>query len=146
MTCCLRSWRRDCRAHHLQARRHEAGRKGLDGFYATHTAQHPYLDEASQPIRFWATKYKTRFNKDPTVFSVHGYNVVDVFIRAAQKAGPKLTVESFMKAMDGMSIPPDIFGSPQQTFRATKRLGSDMAQPSQLQEGRWKVISDDMKP
>ena len=105
-------------------------------------AQHPYPDEASQPIRFWATKYKTRFNEDPTVFSVHGYNVVGVFIRAAQKAGPKLTVESFMKAMDGMSIPPDIFGSPEQTFSATKRLGSDMSR----QEGRWKVISDDVKP
>ena len=45
----------------------------MDGLYATHTAQHPYLDEASQPIRFWATKYKTKFNEDPTVFSVYGY-------------------------------------------------------------------------
>jgi branched-chain amino acid transport system substrate-binding protein len=118
----------------------------MDGFYATHTAQHPYLDEASQPIRFWATKYKTKFNEDPTVFSVYGYNVVDAFIRAAQKAGPNLTVESFSKAMEGMTIPPDIFGSPEQNFTATKRLGSDMSRLSQLQDGRWKVVSDYVKP
>ena len=41
---------------------HKLGGKAMDGLYATHTAQHPYLDEASQPIRFWATKYKTKFN------------------------------------------------------------------------------------
>jgi branched-chain amino acid transport system substrate-binding protein len=125
---------------------HKLGGKATDGLYATHTAQHPYLDEASQPIRFWATKYKTKFNEDPTVFSVYGYNIVDAFIRAAQKAGPNLTVEGFIKAMDTMSIPPDIFGSPELSFSATKRLGSDMSRLSQLQDGRWKVVSDYVKP
>ena len=125
---------------------HKLGGKAMDGLYATHTAQHPYLDEASQPIRFWATKYKTKFNEDPTVFSVYGYNIIDAFIRAAQKAGPNLTVESFIKAMDNLSIPPDIFGSPELSFTATKRLGSDMSRLSQLQDGRWKVVSDYVKP
>ena len=58
---------------------HKLGGKPMDGLYATMTAQHPYLDEASQPIRFWAKKYKTKFNEDPTVFSVYGYNIVDAF-------------------------------------------------------------------
>lgn len=125
---------------------HKLGGKPMDGLYATHTAQHPYLDEASQPIRFWATKYKTKFNEDPTVFSVYGYNIVEAFIRAAQKAGPNLTVESFIKSMDTMVIPPDIFGSPESTFTATKRLGSDVSRLSQIQDGRWKVVSDYVKP
>src|SRR6218665_361665 len=64
---------------------HKLGGKPMDGLYAAMTVQHPYLDEASQPLRFWANKYKTRFNEDPSVFSVYGYSVVDVFIRAAQK-------------------------------------------------------------
>src|SRR5690349_15939268 len=61
---------------------HKLGGKAMDGLYATMTVQNPYLDEASQPIRFWANKYKTAFNEDPTVFSVYGYTVVDSFIRA----------------------------------------------------------------
>ncbi|HEY1103600.1 MAG TPA: ABC transporter substrate-binding protein, partial [Burkholderiaceae bacterium] len=65
---------------------HKLGGKAMDGLYATMTVQHPYLDEASQPIRFWANKYKTKFNEDPTVFSVYGYNAIDSFARAAQKA------------------------------------------------------------
>ncbi|MGH6609897.1 MAG: ABC transporter substrate-binding protein, partial [Burkholderiaceae bacterium] len=75
---------------------HKLGGKAMDGLYATMTVQHPYLDEASQPIRFWANKYKTKFNEDPTVFSVYGYNVVEGFIAAARKAGPNLSTDSFI--------------------------------------------------
>ncbi len=124
---------------------HKLGGPAMNGLYATMTVQNPYLDEASQPIRFWANKYKTKFNDDPTVFSVYGYNVVDAFIRAAQKAGPTLTTDTFVKAMDSMTIPADIFGTPEMTFSATKRLGSNLSRLSQIQDGRWKVVSDYMK-
>jgi len=120
---------------------HKLGGKAMDGLYATHTVQHPYLDEASQPIRFWANKYKTKFNEDPTVFSVYGYDAVDAFIRAAEKAGTNLNVDSFMKAMDSMTIPSDMFGGPELTFSATKRLGSTASRMSQIQDGRWKVVT-----
>jgi branched-chain amino acid transport system substrate-binding protein len=120
---------------------HKLGGKAMDGLYATHTVQHPYLDEASQPIRFWANKYKTKFNDDPTVFSVYGYGAVDAFIRAVEKAGPNLTVDSFIKAMDTMVIPPDIFGSAELSFGPNKRLGSSASRMSQIQDGRWKVVT-----
>ena len=125
---------------------HKLGGKAMDGLYATMTVQHPYLDEASQPIRFWANKYKTKFNEDPTVFSVYGYNAIDAFIKAAQKAGPNLTTDSFIKAMDSMTIPPDMFGSAEATFTAQKRLGNDVSRLSQLQDAKWKVVSDYIKP
>ena len=118
----------------------------MDGLYATMTVQNPYTDDTSQPIRFWANKYKTKFNDDPTVFSVYGYSIVDNFIRAAQKAGANLTTDSFIKAMDTMVVPPDIFGSAEATYTATKRLGSDVSRMSQIQDGRWKVISEYVKP
>jgi branched-chain amino acid transport system substrate-binding protein len=123
---------------------HKLGGKAMDGLYATMTVQHPYLDDTSREISFWANKYKTKFNEDPTVFSVYGYNAVDAFIRAATKAGPNLTTDSFIKAMDSMTIPPDIFGSAEMTFSPTKRLGSNATRLSQLQDGRWKVVSDYM--
>ena len=124
---------------------HKLGGAPMNGLYATMTVQHPYLDEAAQPIRFWANKYKTKFNEDPTVFSVYGYSAVDAFIRAATKAGNNLTTDSFIKAMDSMTIPPDIFGSAEMTFGPQKRLGSNATRLSQIQDGRWKVVSDYMK-
>jgi branched-chain amino acid transport system substrate-binding protein len=125
---------------------HKLGGKPMDGLYATMTVQNPYLDEASQQISFWAKKYKTKFNEDPTVFSVYGYNVVDAFARAAAKAGPNLSTDSFIKAMDTMLFDPDIFGSAPATYSATKRLGSDQSRLSQIQDGRWKVVADYIKP
>jgi branched-chain amino acid transport system substrate-binding protein len=125
---------------------HKLGGKAMDGLYATHTVQHPYLDEASQPIRFWANKYKTKFSEDPTVFSVYGYNAVDTFIKAVQSAGPNLTVDSLIAAMDKLNMPGDMFGGPELSFTATKRLGSQASRMSQLQDSRWKVVSKYVTP
>ncbi len=121
---------------------HKLGGKAMDGLYATMTVQNPYTDETSQPIRFWANKYKTKFNEDPTVFSVYGYSIITSFVSAASKAGKNLNTETFIKAMDTMTIPPDIFGSTEQTFTATKRLGSDGSRLSQIQDGKWKTVSE----
>ena len=125
---------------------HKLGGKPMDGLYATMTSQHPYLDEASQPLRFWANKYKTKFSEDPTVFSVYGYSIIDVFAKAAQKAGTNLSTDSFIKAMDTMLIDPDMFGAPKVSFTATKRLGNDLSRLSQITDGRWKVVSEYIKP
>lgn len=124
---------------------HKLGGKAMDGMYATMTVPHPYLDEASKPIAFWANKYKTKFGDDPTVFSVYGYIIVDAFIRGAQKAGPNLTTDSFIKAMDTLNLPPDIFGGPEGKFTPTQHLSSNRSRLSQIQDGRWKIISDYFK-
>ena len=125
---------------------HKLGGKAMDGLYATMGTQHPYLDEASQQVRFWATKYKTKFNEDPTVFSVYGYNAIDAFIRAARKAGATLTTDSFIKAMESLTFPPDMFGSAELSFGPNKRAGSNMTRMSQLQDERWKPVTGYVKP
>jgi branched-chain amino acid transport system substrate-binding protein len=125
---------------------HKLGGPAMNGLYATMGTQHPYLDEASQPIRFWANKYKTKFNEDPTVFSAYGYTIIDAFSRAASKAGSTLTTDSFIKAMDTMTIPPDMFGGAEATYGPKKRLGSNASRLSQIVDGKWKVVSDYVKP
>lgn len=119
---------------------HKLGGKAMDGLYAMMTVQNPYTDETSQPIRFWANKYKTKFNEDPAVFSVYGYLIINTFANAANKAGKNLTTDSFIKVMDTLTIPTDIFGSAPATFSPTKRLGSDASRLSQIQDGKWKVV------
>ncbi|MFC5610105.1 ABC transporter substrate-binding protein [Variovorax soli] len=125
---------------------HKLGGKAMDGIYATMTVQNPYTDEQSQPIRFWANKYKTKFNEDPTVFSVYGYSIIQSFAKAAEKTGANLSTDSFIKVMDSMTFEPDMFGSAKATYTATKRLGSDLSRLSQIQDGKWKVVSDYVAP
>jgi len=125
---------------------HKLGGKAVEGLYTTMTVQNPYLDETTQALRFWANKYKTRFNEDPAVFSAYGYIVIDAFIAVAQKAGPNLSTDSFIKAMDTMKFPSDIFGSAPSSYSPTKRLGSNASRLSQIQDGKWKVISEYSQP
>jgi branched-chain amino acid transport system substrate-binding protein len=121
---------------------HKLGGPAMNGIYATMTVQNPYTDEQSPAIRFWANKYKTKFNEDPTVFSVYGYSIINTFATAATKAGKNLSTDSFIKVMDTMTIPTDIFGSAPSSFTATKRLGSSASRISQITDGKWKVVSE----
>jgi branched-chain amino acid transport system substrate-binding protein len=120
---------------------HKLGGKAMDGMYATMTVPHPYLDEASKPIATWANKYKAKYGDDPTVFSVYGFLIADTFILGAQKVGPNLTTDTFIKAMDTTTLPPDIFGSPEGKFTPTQHLSSNRSRLSQIQDGKWKIIS-----
>ena len=121
---------------------HKLGRQAMDGLYGVMTVQNPYLDDASPQIRFWATKYQTKFNEEPTVFSIYGYQAIDQVIAAALKAGPNLTTDSFVKALETITFPTDIFGSPEGGFGPNKRQGANVSRLSQIQGGKWKVVSD----
>ena len=125
---------------------HKLGGPAMNGLYSSMTVQHPYLDETSQPIRFWANKYKTKFNDDPGTLSVYGYQIIDMFVQAAQKAGPNLTTDSLIKTLDSTKFSADIFGAPEVAFTAKTRIGSHASRISQIQDGRWKVLSDYAKP
>jgi branched-chain amino acid transport system substrate-binding protein len=118
------------------------GGPAMDGLYVSMMLAFPYLDDAAPNVRFWANKYKTRFGEDPTALSAYGYTVIDTFVRAAHKAGPRLDTDAFVKAMESLTIPPDLFGGPELSFGPKKRLGSDAARLSQLVDGRWRVVSD----
>jgi branched-chain amino acid transport system substrate-binding protein len=44
--------------------------------------------------------------------------------------------------MNSLTVPSDIFGTPQLTFTNTKRLGSEYSRLSQIQDGKWKPVAD----
>lgn len=121
------------------------GGKNMDSFYAAMFAQHPYLDDASQPLRAWAGRYQSAFNSEPTVISVYGYAVMERLIAALQKTGPNLTTDSFITAMESLTVPADIFGIPAMTYTKSNHLGTNKLRISQIQDGRWKVVYDHSK-
>ena len=121
------------------------GGAAVDGLYIAMTIGVPYTDSPEQPVRFWANKYKTRFDKEPDTFSATGYVIMDAFIKVAQKAGPNLNTDSFVRAMESTTFPPDIFGGPEMSFSPTKHLGSEASRLSQIKNGKWVVVSDYFK-
>jgi len=121
---------------------HKLGGPAMNGFYSTNTVNNPYMDDASKNVRDWATKYKDKYKEDPTVFSVYGYQIIDLFARIADKAGPNLTTDSFINSIESFSMPRDMFGGDALSFSKTKHLGSNRARLSQIVNGKWTPITD----
>ena len=121
---------------------HKLGGPAMNGFYSTNTVNNPYMDDASKNVREWALKYKDKYKEDPAVFSVYGYQVIDLFIRIADKAGPNLTTDTFINAIEKFSMPRDMFGGDELSFSKTKHLGSNRARLSQIVNGKWTPVTD----
>lgn len=121
---------------------HKLGGKGMEGLYATMTAQFPYMDDPSPSVRRWASRYKTQFNEEPSTISVFGYSTLQTFANALRDAGERPTTSKFIRAMEVVKIPADMFGGPALKFTPTRRLGSDESRLSQIHEARWKVVLD----
>ena len=122
---------------------HKLGGPAMNGFYATNTVNNPYLDDASRNVRDWANKYKQKYNEDPAVFSVYGYQVIDLFIQIAEKTGPKLTTDTFINTLENnFTTTRDMFGADAMSFSKTKHLGSNRSRLSQIVNGKWTPITD----
>ena len=121
---------------------HKLGGPAMNGFYATNTINVPYLDDASKNVREWGQRYKERAKEDPAVFSVYGYQIIDLFGQVAEKAGPKLGTDSFIGALESFTSTRDMFGADAMSFSKTKHLGSNRARLSQIVNGKWAPVTD----
>jgi branched-chain amino acid transport system substrate-binding protein len=74
--------------------------------------------------------------------SAYGYQIIDTFAGAAQKAGRNLTVDSLLSALESYSQPANMFGADELKFSKTSHLGSDRARLCQIQSERWVPVSE----
>ena len=121
---------------------HKLGGPAMNGFYSMGSINYPYEDDPSSNVREWFKRYKQAFKEDPTIMSVYGYQIISYFESAAEKAGAKLTVDSYIDALERSTIPRDMFGADEFSYSKTKHLGSNRTRLCQIQEGRWRCITD----
>jgi branched-chain amino acid transport system substrate-binding protein len=121
---------------------HKLGGKAMDGLYATFQTGVPYMDDPSKNVRDWGARYKAKFGEDPGLFAAYAYIAMDMFARAAEKAGPNLTTDSLASAFETISFPRDMFGSPDFKFSKTDHLGNKRSRMGQIQNGKWVGITD----
>jgi ABC-type branched-subunit amino acid transport system substrate-binding protein len=119
------------------------GTKAVEGFYALSVqAEIPDYATANTRLKRWMDDYKKLFNEDSTLFSTGGYSIIDVFARAAQKAGPNLNADTLNTALENMTVPRDFFGSPEYGFSKTNHLGNKRGKVTQIQNGKWVTLTD----
>jgi ABC-type branched-subunit amino acid transport system substrate-binding protein len=119
------------------------GAKAVEGFYAISVqAEIPDYATANTRLKRWMDDYKKQFNEDSTLFSTAGYTIIDVFARAAAKAGPSLTAESLNAALESLTVPRDFFGAPEYSFSKANHLGNRRGKVTQIQNGKWVTLTD----
>lgn len=125
----------------------KAGGKAVEGLYAMNETPTPYRDDPknNKLLNEWMDQYKQRFNEDADLWAVAGWLLVDIFAKAADKAGPNLTTDTFVKALENMTYPRSFLGSPEYTWTPKTRLGNTQMRIAQIQNGRWVNISDFVK-
>jgi branched-chain amino acid transport system substrate-binding protein len=125
----------------------KAGGKAVEGLYAVMETPTPYRDDPNNPklLNEWLDAYKARFNEDADLYSVIGWMVLDIFVRAAERAGPNLTTDTLVAALEKNPYPRGFFGNPDLSWGPNKRLGNSQVKLAQIQNGRWRTISDFLK-
>lgn len=123
------------------------GGKAVDGLYNVCEVPAPYRDDPSNSklLNDWLDAYKARFGGEAELGGVFGWFLMDMFIKTADKAGPNLSTDSFVKALEGSTFPRSFLGTPEISFSATKRLGNNAARIAQIRNGRWVNVTDFVK-
>jgi ABC-type branched-subunit amino acid transport system substrate-binding protein len=121
-----------------------AGGKAVEGLYAMSETPTPYRDDPknNKLLNEWMDAYKARFKEDADLWGVAGWAMVDMFIKAVEKAGPNLTWQAFSKSMESLVYPRSFLGTPDYAFTAQSHLGNRKTRIFQIQSGRWVVYSD----
>jgi branched-chain amino acid transport system substrate-binding protein len=104
----------------------------------------PYRDMPgnSKALNEWIDSYKARFGEDPDVYVVYGWMSVDIFAKAAEKAGPNLNNDTLVKSLETNPYPRGFLGNPEIAWSPTKRVGVMKARIAQIQNGKWIGVTD----
>ena len=121
-----------------------AGAQGgvTEGLYAMGLTDMPYRDTLSPAARAWFDKYKERFKADPNIGAVYGHVAADLTVVGLEKAGPDLTLDSFIKGLESIKGYHDIFNGPEVNFGPDKHQGANSSFLAVVKGGRWVRLTD----
>ncbi len=119
-----------------------ADQESGEGFYSfVHMAKIYAEDEMTPEVRAWWDQYVELYGEEPGLAAMEGYRGADLTIEALRRAGPELTTEGLVKAMESIDSYTDIFGY-NVSFSAEKHSGATESVLSQVQNGRWATLEE----
>jgi branched-chain amino acid transport system substrate-binding protein len=111
-----------------------------DGFYSMSPAPYRYPDDPRPAVHAFAAKFKSIYGIDVNYLGEAGYTAAGFTIAALQKAGPNLTTDSFIAAMETMTDWRDIFEGPPLTLTPTNHHASNQSFLSVVKDSRWTPV------
>jgi branched-chain amino acid transport system substrate-binding protein len=121
----------------------EAPGEPADGFYSMAPALYRYPDDPKPEIQAFTTKYRKQFGIDVNYLGEAGNTCTTFAIAALEKAGPDLTLDSFISALESMKDWHDIFGGPALSLSPTNHHASNQSFLSVIKNKRWTPVTDE---
>ena len=108
-----------------------------EGLFAMGLTDMPYRDTLSPTAQQWFDRYKDRYKNDPNIGAVYGHVAADLTVVGLQNTGKDLTVDTFVKGLEGIKGYKDIFNGPEVTFGPNKHQGASSSFLAVVKGGRW---------
>ena len=113
-----------------------------EGFYAAASWQDLWARAEEPAPKAFIEEYKAATGEDPVGFSMLGYAAAQMTHMALEKAGPDLTHESFIAAMETLEFQDDLVGN-YMTFGPDDHQGADSVYVSIVENGAWKKVHEE---
>jgi len=113
-----------------------------EGLYAMGLTDMPYRDTLGSAAQSWFDRYKERFKAEPNIGAVYGYVAADVAVLGLDRAGPNLTVDSFINGLESIRNYHDIFNGPEVNYGRDKHQGANSSFLAVVKGGRWTRLTE----
>jgi branched-chain amino acid transport system substrate-binding protein len=113
-----------------------------EGFMAFgHIAELYRDDDLGEDVAAWFDRYETIYGDKPVVAAVEGYRGADLLVKALEIAGPDLTVDGLIAALESFTDYEDIFGY-RLSFGPDDHKGVGESVLSVVENGRWVTMAE----
>ncbi|EEE38906.1 branched-chain amino acid ABC transporter, periplasmic substrate-binding protein [Rhodobacteraceae bacterium KLH11] len=113
-----------------------------DGFYAAASWQDLWARAAEPAPAAFIAEYKEATGEDPVGFAMLGYSAAEMMVRALEVAGPDLTHDSFIAAMETLDYQDDLVGN-HITYGPDDHQGADTVFVNVVEDGAWKLVYEE---
>ncbi len=111
-----------------------------DGLFASAGWVDLYSRAADPVPGKFIADYKAKYDQPASGFAMLGYSAADTLVRALEAAGPDLTHEGFIAAMESLDYMDELTDA-QISYSASDHQGADEVVISVVENGGWKLVS-----
>ena len=116
----------------------------MEGMYASAPFYVPNFTDLGEEEwgREWYERYVAAHGEEPAAQSVIGYVMADLLIKGLESAGPDLTVEKLVAAIEQINHYEDPFGGPPLSFGPDKHVAGESLNLYQVIEWKWATVAE----
>jgi branched-chain amino acid transport system substrate-binding protein len=113
-----------------------------DGFYVAASWQDLWARADEPAPKAFIEEYRAAYGEDPAGFAMLGYAAAEQTVMALEAAGPDLTHDSFIAAMESLDYYDDLVGN-KMDFGPDDHQGADSIYVQIVENGAWKKLYEE---